>query len=285
MVRSCNLSVKQFQDFCFRMLDTEEDQIVLEFIIDTLNHSILNYTPVNHQNQLKERFLNYLVDNYFIKFIQIKNSLVLVLCDLVEYNDISKLNDILGLLQVLKTNKLVKLSSEEISSSQKLVDLDLSGVNLNNRKKLLLLIFENSHIDMGLKNDYLNKILREDEIDFDLKFVLEASLACNKSDIWNKLVDPYTNERRSLYTKMKGFNRRSQFVLIKNYLTNNFFEDFLSVKENHSIDYSLRFLKYLSPKDVVDKDVLTKFKNLRVKFHKKDHLLIYDLDKSKLLLF
>ena len=80
---------------------------------------------------------------------------------------------------------------------------------------------------------------------------------------------------------MKGFNRKSQFSILKNFLTNKFFDEFISVKENHSVDYTLRFLKVLSPKDIVDKDVLTKFKNLRMKIRKTDHAIIYDLDKCK----
>lgn len=281
MVRSCSLSVKKFQDFCFNMMDSEQDQIVLEFIIETLNHSICNYTPYEEQKKVNQKLLDFIIDNYYTKFIQIKNTTVSVLCDLIEYNDISKLNEILSLLQIMKTNKLMKLQSEEISSSQKLIDLDLSGVNLINRKKLLLLIFENSHLDMNLKNDYLSKILRDDELDIDFKFVLESSIPLNKTEIWNKIVDPYTTERRSLYLKMKGFNRKSQYSILKNFLTNKFFDEFISVKENHSVDYTLRFLKVLSPKDIVDKDILTKFKNLRLKIRKTDHAIIYDLDKSK----
>lgn len=80
---------------------------------------------------------------------------------------------------------------------------------------------------------------------------------------------------------MRGFARKSQYQLLKNYFKERFFNDFVYVKNCHSEDYAAIFFKELNPSFIVSETILKKFLLLYKHIKPNEYKLKNLLDRGK----
>lgn len=60
---------------------------------------------------------------------------------------------------------------------------------------------------------------------------------------------------QKLIATMKGFARKGQHELLKKYFNDDFFEDFIYIKNFNGILYAKLFFKYVNPSFLIDDSV------------------------------
>lgn len=290
MVRACQLDPHKFISICFNFLQNENEIIVLEFIMFSLLNTINNFINFNDQPLFKKKYLSIIQEFFYTKFFDLKNTTVLVMLDLIDYQSQEDMEGILSFLQKLKTGpfNLMKSQSEVIENHSDFKNFDLEGLNLETKKRLVQSIFEADYFDIKLKNELLESILGESIDDKYFKYTLEAAQPDKqmKKTIWNNLIYSSSEKSKINEAYMKGFAPKSQYKLLKNYFKDRFFIDFADVKNNNSTEYALKFLKYIGPSFIVEDDVLSKYEYyLKSSLDKHEYQIISEVDKGKFFYF
>ena len=100
--------------------------------------------------------------------------------------------------------------------------------------------------------------------------------------LWEILVNRSGNYSDKEYAAiMKGFARKSQYPILKEYLENRFFENFPEVLSYQGENYALMFFKYLAPNFIIREDILKSFIRLGKFIRYNDHKLKQLYEKSK----
>jgi hypothetical protein len=103
-----------------------------------------------------------------------------------------------------------------------------------------------------------------------------------KEKLWDMFV--YKNSDLLDYeyeAYMRGFARKSQYQLLKNFFKDRFFTDFIYVKNYHSEDYAAIFFTQLNPSFVVSETILKKFVLLYKHIQPHEYKLMNLLDRGK----
>lgn len=154
--------------------------------------------------------------------------------------------------------------------------------------KILESVYESEVLSDKDKLDIEKKLLRQDSSlkkDRLERLTLEACLPDKekKAQLWDLFV--YKNREDLLDFEyeayMKGFARRSQYKLLKEYFKDKFFSDFIYVKNTQSEDYAVLFFEHLNPCFAVSKKVLEKYKALNKEIRKDEYKIRTVLDNSK----
>lgn len=288
MVRACQLKPSLYANYCIDLIKTENDIIVIEFLLNSLNNTVKKFTPLNKQNDLKKKFLGVLQEFYYTKFIDHKTTTVNLMLELINFKDHDEMEILLNFLKKLqiktKNSSLLRTNSEIIELKDDYKDIDASELNLNTKKLLVKAIFEADYFNIDQKNELWQLILGESYNDKYYKYTLEAAQPDKnkKKVIWEKLVFQEGKEKSKInQAYMKGFACRSQYSLMKNYFHSKFFDDFSEVRRIHTNDYCLNFFKKLNPSFVIDDDILIQLEKLKNSLDKQDYQLISEVDKGK----
>ncbi len=160
----------------------------------------------------------------------------------IECMDPSVTDQIRYLIQILKTYKNENVNMEKFYTAD---------LKYETKIKILIAIYE-SNISSTEKKIFENLIVKDDK-DFEsektYKCIINAALPNKdrKHLLWKAFV--YNDSDASLEEAkayMKGFMRKHQ-IIVRSITKENFFEDFLYVREFHSTEYVLCFYKYLNP--------------------------------------
>ena len=223
-----------------------------------------NFIEFKYQTLKSKMLIKLINEELYLKFDKLKTRLITTVLSLIDYKNEGDLNFLLTYLEKVKfdsnINRPIKLDrgvSEIIES--KTCELDLEDVDQPTRMAVLEAIYRNNSLNLMKKNEYKSKLLihKGEETKFE-KYTLDASLPdrAKKEKIWDLLVLKQKNFGDHIYEAyMKGFAHKSQYHLIKDYLKDRFFTDFIFVKNNHSSDYAVKFFKYLNPSFIINEDV------------------------------
>lgn len=288
MVRSCQLSASSYITFALSMLKNDNDLFVLDFLLSSLLQTINKFVIFEEQQEYRNEFLYILQDFYYSKFIDLKNSTILAMLELLEYKNKEDFEVMLNFLQKVDKKSLgqslLHSESEVVPKETDFTNFDLDGVTINTKRQLVQSIFEVDFFNINKKNEYSGYILGDNFDDKYFKYTLDAAQPSKdiKKTIWNHLVFSNCNEKSKVnISYMRGFARKSQYSLMKTYLTEKFFSDFAEVRKNHSVEYCIKFFKILNPSFVTENEVLVKFNNLRQTLDSNDFELIKEVDKGK----
>lgn len=294
MIRANQLNPNKYIEYCFNMLEKESSSLVLEFIMNSVLNTINNYIAFHNQPNYQKTYLEILQKHFYDKFLDLKNTTISIMLELLDYQNKSDLASLLRFLVKLRVSKdstpmLLKSATstilEEGDDIDTLNDFDLEGLSLKTRKNIVLAVFESEHLKISTKNELLEKLLGNDLDDKYFKFTLEAAQPDKefKITIWNRLVYGEGADKSKInIAYMNGFARKSQYRLMKNYLKKDFFRDFEEVKNSYSLEYCLTFFRLLKPSFIVEDEILEKFEQLKSNLNKHDYELIAEMDKGKL---
>jgi len=255
-----------------------------------LNTTIRNFLVSKKQENYKRKFFEILSEFYYTKFIDMKNTTVNIMINLINYKEQEDMEMLLNFLKKLhmntKAGSLLRSNSEIIETKDDFKDLDLEGLSLKTKKRLVQAIFEADYFNIKLKNELWQIILGENFNDKYFKFTLEAAQPDKdkKKAIWKKLVFETGREKSKInQAYMKSFAAKSQYSLMKNYFHEKFFQDFTEVRNKHSTDYCIKFFNHLKPTFIIQDDIMTQLDKLKVSLDRSDYQLINEVDRGKLL--
>jgi hypothetical protein len=291
MIRSGKLNASSYINFCFNLLKQETDVIVLEFVLKTLNYTIQKFVQFDKQNAYQKRLFSFIEEFYYSKFIDLKSITIEIMIDLLDYKNSSDMESILIFLQKLKFNKRISLlrsNSEVITKDTDFNNLDLGGISLPVKKKLVKAIFKSDFFNIKRKNNLWKVILVDHFDDKYFKYTLEACQPDieKKRRIWYHLICDMGKDKSKVNNAyINGIFCKSQYHLMPDYFETKFFEDFITMKKNHSVEYAVKFFKNLNPSFIISQDILDKFQHLMAQLEQDDYELISEFNHGKLYIF
>jgi len=204
-------------------------------------HIITNYAFFDNQPTPMKEIRRLLKDILIPKFADdIRDFLINHYIDAM---DPSVTDQIRYLIHLLRNYK-----NEENPLSESFYTKDLK---YSTKLKILIAFYE-SNISLNEKKLF-ESLLIKDDYEFENNCIYKCSCVAampnkeKKNLLWRSLVYNDCNltiEESEAY--MMGFMRKNQIV-VRNIIKENFFDDFLYVKEFYSTEYALLFFKYLNP--------------------------------------
>lgn len=286
MVKGQQIKPSVYLDCVFNLIQNEEDMLILEVLLKSTMLIINNYVSFEKQKKYKPLLLNILIDMFYSKFVKIKNTAVNTMLELIDYKNETDMDSLLFLLQKTELNNkisLLKGSSEIIKNKCDYNNFDLEGITYKTKKNLVQSIYEAIYFDIKTKLKLKNMIFENKEVEKYFKYTLDAALPdkYSKNLIWKHLIKNSNEKSKINDAYMKGFARKSQYSFIKKYLEEQFFDDFEYVKNNHSVDYTEKFINLLYPSIIVDDSIIEKTYLIKNNLKIDDFKLNKIIDKSK----
>jgi hypothetical protein len=301
MVRDCTLTVQNFVDFCIHILSNEKELLIIEQVLKCSSHAMNNYSLVNDEKikKLKNKLFNFIHDVLLNKdYVQVmKKTIINYLCELVDFGEYDQ---ILLLSRYLRDENLDRLKIAEIISecpklNQEQLEEIILAIEISQMGKLNSL---SSNTSQDLRDNIFIKLCSLIQDENDKKIILLCQPNLNlKEKTWELFVNKKEKNDRGtelylsdeeLIALMKGFARKSQHYMLKDYFENKFFEDFPVVKSSFGEEYSVKFFKYLNPSFILKDEIVEKLKKLRKVINDGEYHLKRVLEKSmfnKFLLF
>lgn len=286
MIKTNNLKSEDYLDYVFTHLVKESDQLILEYLIKSSLSVIENYISNENKEKNEKKLLSILQEYYYLKFEDLKNTTINAMLSLISYENENDMDILLNFLQESsfksKTPSLLRGTSEIIENQNNYSKININGLSLYTRKNLIQSIYESKYFNMSIKKELKGVLIRENEFEYYFKYTLEAALPDEnkKEKIWNYLVYDTKYENSKINEAyMKGFLRKSQFLLMKTFISDRFYKDFLEVKSRHSTQYAIKFFKILNPCFIVSETNLEALNNLRSKFSPEDSVFYKEVDR------
>lgn len=286
MVRGSQVRPSIFINLAFNMLEKEQDVLVLEFLLNSVNNCINSFVLFSNQKSYKSKLLFIIQDSFYTKFILLKNTAVNIMLDLIDYDNETDMDTLLCFLQesdVTDKMSLLRGTSEIGETKNNYENFCLEGLSRNTKLNIVQSIFEARYFDTNQKNKLHDKILGDGYDNGYFKYTLDAAIPekNKKEAIWKHLVNENEKFHKINAAYMKGFARRSQYSLIKNYLKTKFFDDFVLIRKNHSVEYSVKFFKDLNPSFIIEEEILNKLNSLKGELEVSEYKLTKEVDKGK----
>lgn len=295
MVRAEKIEPSKFISFALYILESEKNNLILEVCLSFVLSVLNSYVLFSQQEKYRKQLMNILQDNFYSKFIEIKNTTVNAMLELIDFKNETDMDTLLNFLQKNDNSKKLSLlrgASEIADSLNNYNNLDVSDLTLSTKKNLIQSIYESAYFDLTLKKHLKQIILGGVEIDDYFKYTLDAAIPDKekKYAIWSKLVYSGNENSKINEAYMAGFARKSQYSLLKNYLKERFFSDFNDMRKNNSQGYAIKFFSHLNPSFIIEDEILEKFSSLRKDLDSdesfknriwSENKLISKVDKSK----
>ena len=144
------------------------------------------------------------------------------------------------------------------------IEVDPKLIGQENRFRMVSNIFKSTTIAKEEKEKYLDAEVKKDNNSNDS---IMAKLTCSalipdlkvKEDLWNKFVNQSTSESLvNMEALMSGFAPVDQLDLVKDFLTEKFFEVLPQVGKNNESFYVKDFISYCSPNMFIEEDIIKK---------------------------
>lgn len=311
MIQDGLFDVEGYIDFTTNLLKHEKETHIVEQVLRTAIHLATHFVIFDKQNNIKQRIFNLIETELFHKHRFIKKTLVNYMIDLVDFSHTTQIKLLINLLSDTKASTNFERGQSEILDNFNLIDsIDCSYLDIKTKFRLLetieesrfLLDHEKKNLEEKItagfsssnvsRNSSFISIVKIEENDQRVKIkgeILENMTlqACSprqdsKENLWNLLVDKsrsdYTDEQ--YIALMKGFARKSQYPILKEYFEERFFENFPEVLNYQGEKYAVLFFKYLAPSFVIREDILRKFIQLGRCIRYNDHKLKKLYEKS-----
>ena len=301
MIKSGHLDVDTYVEFAINLLRKEPEDEICYQVLQTCIYNILNYVKYEEQEKLKESLFNLINNELFELKKNLHKSLINFMIDLVHFeSDIEQfqINEIVAKFQEKKKEssfvRMSSLNDEESEENYFNSKQDFSQLDENTKFRLLETVIESINFSVKDRNYIkeqitasVNREVNTKEHLAHLHFEKYTLDACNpslkqKEDCWQLIVNKDNTKLvdRDYEALMKGFARRSQYKLLKNFFRKRFFKDFSQVKFNFGEDYALLYFRTLNPSFVVCEKVLLQFEDLLKALKYDDYKLIDECEKG-----
>jgi len=314
MIKDGLYDPESYLEFTKNLLNHEKEYYVVVQLIQTAIYTFTHFVESSRQKTFKDSLFHIIREDLYFKHREITKTLMNFLLDLTDSNDDYSIFSIISILRK-ETNKqtnLLRGDSEiyegEIGEDNHKTRFDLSYFDQSTKFRLLETIAESQVLTPSEKDDF-EKSISQVEVSTSLTVSRANSstdirnetniltghgyekltiAACrpdmkNKERLWNKFVNKEGKHmlNQEWEAEMKGFARKSQFNLLKDYFTEKFFDDFISVKENWGEEYASLFFEHLNPGFIVDEIIYKKFINLAKLIRYNEYNLQNQISTSK----
>ena len=239
----------EFLDIAFETIKKEEDEDTVSILLNYISSVIKGYLPLK------------LMPKYKNKFFEILKGMLENQLSLINYNkDIVK--NILIQLNGYATEE------EDIEYLIKILNLDSKLMTQSRRFSYVGTIYKSRTIPLEEKEKILNKEVKRDK---NSKDSIEAKLICNaalpdrknKEKLWKKLTEESNSDSlANMEAIMMGFAPVEQYDLVKDFLTEKFFEVLPKLGKNNESFFLDYFISFLSPSQFTNDDIIQKMDKL-----------------------
>lgn len=303
MIKEGAFDPESYIQFVVNLLKHEKEAFVVVQVLKTAIYIISHFVLFDNQNTLKETLFDLIREEVFFKFKNIRKTLINFLIDLIDFSNDKQIRYIIYFLKGERDQpSLLRGDSETLENINLIHNLDLSYVDESTKFRLLETIAESDVLSKEDKKQFEDIITAIEVVSsrsisrtssaIDIRagtqskpsiltgrrleqITLEACkpIRSLKEKLWNMFVNKdleMLNEEYEAY--MKGFARKSQMKLLREYFTKRFFEDFEYVKNYWGEDYAVIFFENLNPSFMVNDQVLKSFielsKTIRINEYK-----------------
>ena len=310
MIKDGLFDVEGYIEFTTNLLRHEKESHIVEQVLRTAIHMVTHFVLFDKQNDLKQRIFNLIETDLFHKHRFIKKTLINFMIDLIDFTHSKEIKMLITLLsnEKMKTN-FERGYSETLENFNTINSLDMSFLDEKTKFRLLHTIRESVFITESDKKHFEEIIMAIQlttsrsmskgnisvpEEKFQDGILSGESLeqltldACSpdkehKEKLWEILVNRSANNYvdNEYAAIMKGFARKSQYPILKEYFESRFFENFPEVLNYQGEEYALMFFKYLAPTFIIREDILKSFIRLGKFIRYNDHKLKKFYEKSK----
>lgn len=292
MVRDVRISGVEYVDILIGLLCEEKNEDIISSQLRYISTTIYNYIPRSLSKDYNSKVFKLLIQ-LFYKF-QDKNEMVLTILDKISGVAESK-GDIDVLILWLTSSE-----KEVINFIYDKLEISFKSSLLGDERKMEIIkrFYPTSYYDKTYKDELLEKVLStcesvEEKNNIKLFCLGADSSIENKEKIWKRIVLNPDNE--SLYViqnLMDGFATSSQSELVKEYLTERFFNELEYVDRNNTHFYTEAYIQRLSPSYFPSLDAIEKLEKyaeilknsesskkelLQISDHMKTQLKAYEL--------
>lgn len=292
MVRDVRISGVEYIDLLVGILSEEKNEDIIASQLRYVNSTISNFIPKALSREYNVKVFNLLL-TLFHKF-QDRKEMVLTLLD--KFTNVADTKEHVDIL----VDWLVKSDKENISFTYENKEISFKTSLLGDDRKLAIVknFFPTSYYESNYKAEILEKVLSNcespEEVNNIRLYCLAADPSCeSKETVWKRIV--YNTENESLYAiqnLMDGFATSSQAELVKEYLTEKFFEVIEHIDNNNTHFYTEAFIQRLSPSYFPSQEIIGKIENqaiilknsessrkelLEISDHMRTQLKAYDL--------
>ena len=239
----------EFLDIAFETIKKEEDEDTVSILLNYISSVIKGYLPLK------------LMPKYKNKFFEILKGMLENQLSLINYNkDIVK--NILIQLNGYATEE------EDIEYLIKILNLDSKLMTQSRRFSYVGTIYKSRTIPLEEKEKILNKEVKRDK---NSKDSIEAKIICNaalpdrknKEKLWKKLTEESNSDSlANMEAIMMGFAPVEQYDLVKDFLTEKFFEVLPKLGKNNESFFLDYFISFLSPSQFTNDDIIQKMDKL-----------------------
>jgi hypothetical protein len=315
MIKDSHCDVDSYIQFAINLLKHERESFIVEQVIRTAIYTATHYVIFEKQDKYKETIFDLIREELFSKHKEIRKSLINFMIDLIDFSNNKQIKYLINFLSNddTKTN-LLRGNSEILDNINMIHSFDLTYVDEDTKFRLLETIEEshvltadekkqfeeiiiaievvssrsisraNSGIDLRIKEPTPN-LLTYQKLE---KLTLDACAPnlANKEKLWSIFVYKEANWLDEEYeASMRGFGRRSQYKLLRDFYENRFFSDFVYVKNYWGEKYAEMFFKYLSPSFIVNDKILRSFIDLARELRYGEYKLKKRIEESKLFIY
>ena len=252
--RDSKLSSIEYLDIALNLLEHEQNENIFCSLLRSINAAIRGYVPLKYNQTYKKKTFDIIVKILKRELSQTPLNKD-ILKQLFLYLDCYCTND--------EDRKiLIGFLSEKPSFNG--IEVDPKLIGQENRFRMVSNIFKSTTIAKEEKEKYLDAEVKKDNNSNDS---IMAKLTCSalipdlkvKEDLWNKFVNQSTSESLvNMEALMSGFAPVDQLDLVKDFLTEKFFEVLPQVGKNNESFYVKDFISYCSPNMFIEEDIIKK---------------------------
>ena len=266
-MRDAKLSSIEYVEMAFKLLQTEINDNNLSLLLGHIHSTIDFHIPYKYMLEYKKK--------YFILLKQIFQK------ELSKFNysyDIIK--QILGYLPANITN------DDDRKYLIKLLNLDSKIISQDYRFTFVENLFRSVEIPLDIKEKLLNEEIKRDK---NSNKSIEAKLCCNallpdknnKEKIWNKITkESLSDSLYNMTAMMSGFAPFDQLDIVKEYITDRFFEVLPEIGKKNEVFFVRNFIRNCGPNIyLVDEEIIKKMEDLCEKIKDMHQIKIYVMEQ------